>query len=65
MVTVNGTEFSDLAGMTLSDFLESNNYHPERTVVELNHRIVSRKDYADTILHDNDLLEILTFVGGG
>ena len=65
MVTINGIESSDLAVMSLFSFLESHGYNPERIVVELNYGIVPKKNYTDTILQDQDVLEILTFVGGG
>ena len=65
MVTINGKEFSDLAGTKLLSFLESHGYDSERLVVELNRGIVPKKSYADTILQDQDVLEILNLVGGG
>ena len=33
--------------------------------VEVNRRLVRRNAYADTPLHDGDVVEIVTLVGGG
>ena len=64
MVTVNGEE-KDCAGMTLSDFLQSTAYDRKRIAVEQNGRIVPKAAYADTVLQDLDVIEIVSFVGGG
>ena len=37
----------------------------DRVAIELNLNIVPRASWADTLLHDNDRLEIVHFVGGG
>ena len=51
--------------LTLEKFLESNGYALSKVAVELNGKIVPRKEYAATILEDTDALEIVCFVGGG
>jgi len=38
---------------------------PERVAVELNRRIVRRKDWSTTPVSDRDRIEIVQFVGGG
>jgi sulfur carrier protein len=37
----------------------------DRVAVELNHDIVPRDRWAETVLHDGDRLEVVHFVGGG
>jgi len=37
----------------------------ERIAVEVNHRIVRRKDWQATLLSNMDKVEIVQFVGGG
>ena len=64
MVKVNGTDF-DVAGKTLSEYLEANNYNKKRIAVERNGDIVFKSMYDETILEDGDSLEIVSFVGGG
>ena len=62
---VNGKQVELKEKLTLEKFLESNGYALTRVAVELNGKIVSRKEYAATILEDTDALEIVCFVGGG
>ena len=64
MVKVNGTEL-DIAGKTVSEYLATTNYDPQRIAVERNSDIVFKAEYAATVLEDGDSLEIVSFVGGG
>ena len=38
---------------------------PQRIAVERNGEIVPRRTYGETVLQDGDVLEIVSFVGGG
>lgn len=51
--------------MLLSEYLQQGQYAVNRIVVELNGAIISKADYADVVLKDTDVLEIVSFVGGG
>ena len=62
---VNGKQVELKEKLTLEKFLESNGYALSKVAVELNGKIVPRKEYAATILQDADVLEIVCFVGGG
>ena len=62
---VNGKQVELKERLTLEKFLESNGYALTKVAVELNGKIVPRKEYAATILQDIDALEIVCFVGGG
>ena len=64
MIRVNGEELA-LAGKTLSDYLAETSYDPGRLAVERNALIVPKRAYGDTVLKDGDVLEIVSFVGGG
>ena len=61
---ING-EHRKIGASTLADLLRSNGYDEKRVAVELNGKIVPRKDYSGVMLRDNDVLEIVSFVGGG
>jgi len=50
----NVQELVELLGMT-----------QDRIAVELNRRIIRRADWNATLLHDQDRIEIVQFVGGG
>ena len=62
---VNGKQVELKERLTLEKFLESNGYALSKVAVELNGKIVPRKEYAATILEETDALEIVCFVGGG
>ena len=62
---VNGKQVELKESLTLEKFLESNGYVLTKVAVELNGKIVPRKEYAVTILQETDALEIVCFVGGG
>lgn len=64
LVRVNGEELA-LAGQTLAAYLAGTSYDPQRIAVERNGEIVPRRTYGATVLQDGDVLEIVSFVGGG
>lgn len=64
MVKINGKE-TKTQGMSLLQYLVQEGYHTERLAVECNEEIVPRSRYAEKILQDGDVLEIVSFVGGG
>lgn len=64
MVKING-EVLDVAGKTLSEYLETTSYDPKRIAVERNGDIVPKSQYNETVLADGDVIEVVSFVGGG
>ncbi|MGN0159258.1 MAG: sulfur carrier protein ThiS [Brotaphodocola sp.] len=64
MVTINGTSL-DAAGQTLTRYLASTSYDPKRIAVERNNEIVPKSQYDTTVLCDGDVIEVVSFVGGG
>ena len=62
---VNGKDTVLKENKTLADFLKDNNYKTNRIVIELNGEIVSKDKYNTVNLKDTDVMEVLTFVGGG
>ena len=62
---VNGNIISLEKPITVSEYLESQNYNPSRVAIELNQQILPKSQYATTMLTEADTLEIVTFVGGG
>ena len=63
-VIINGEQV-DAAGKTLADYLSASGYDIRRLAVERNGEIVTKSQYAATVLHDGDTVEIVRFVGGG
>ncbi len=64
MVKVNG-EPLDIAGCSLADYLISSGYDLKKIAVERNDNIVPKVKYNETILQENDVIEVVRFVGGG
>ena len=64
MITINGDK-KDCAGMTVAQYLATTAYDPKRIAVEKNGDIVPKAAYTDTVLQDGDLVEVVSFVGGG
>lgn len=64
MVKINGVQM-DIAGSTLAQYLATTNYDPKRIAVERNGEIVPKSQYEQTVLEDEDSLEVVSFVGGG
>ena len=64
MVKLNGEALS-LDGTILLDYLTAHGYDPSRIAVERNEEIVPKALYAETVLVDGDVVEIVNFVGGG
>ena len=64
MIQINGKTL-DAAGGTLREYLSGAGYDPARVAVERNGQIVPKRLYSETVLQDGDVLEIVSFVGGG
>ncbi len=64
MVKINGKKF-DIDGNKLIDYLAAENYDSKRIAVERNGEIVPKSQYTEIVLADGDIIEIVSFVGGG
>ncbi len=50
---------------TIRDLLEHLQIQPQRVAVERNERIVKKTVYAETPINEGDILEVVSFMGGG
>ncbi len=64
MVKINGQEV-DCAGKSIAEYIATTAYEQKRIAVEKNGDIVPKTQYAQTILQDGDVVEVVCFVGGG
>ncbi len=64
MIKVNES-YVDMAGRTLAEYFSTTSYDVRRIAVELNGQIVPKAKYAETVLRDGDVVEVVSFVGGG
>lgn len=64
-VYING-ESKEVSGTpTLAELINQLDLPAARIAVELNREVVRRSEWESTVLHDDDRLEIVHFVGGG
>jgi len=65
ILTVNG-EKRKLAGpVRLTAFLETLDFNPRYVAVAHNGAVLQRQQWAEVVLQDGDVLEIVRMVGGG
>lgn len=64
MVAINGKDYA-AEGKNLASVLTEMKYDFRTIAVEINEEIVSKKFYEETILNDGDVVEVVSFVGGG
>ncbi len=65
VVTLNGEPRAIADHLTLGELVATLDLKPERVAIERNGAIQPRPTWADTLLADGDVLEIVHFVGGG
>jgi sulfur carrier protein len=63
--TVNGEAMELPEGLTIIALLQHLGVRAERVAVERNGAVVKKARHAEEILGQDDVLEIVTFVGGG
>jgi len=64
-VTLNGEARKVPADTTVAGLVESLNIKTSMFAVERNKKVVRRAEHASTTISDGDVLNIVTFVGGG
>ncbi len=65
MIYLNGKPEDIMDGISLAELVRERQYCLDYIAAELNGEIVPKQQYEDTILHDGDKLEVVSFVGGG
>ncbi len=64
MVQING-KMEKASGVCLLDYLTQAGYNLVGIAVERNEEIVSKADYDKVFLEEGDVVEVVSFVGGG
>ena len=62
---LNGQLYCTTQKITLLDLIKYFNYNDSLLVIELNQLICNKKKWGETLIKDNDRIEIVTIVGGG
>ena len=60
MVTVNG-EKVEAVDKNLAEYLEEKAFDIKKIAVEINGEIVPKSKYSETVLHDGDSVEVVSF----
>ncbi len=64
-VTLNGEPRDVPAALTVTGLLAWVGVKTDRVAVEVNAQVVTRAKHATTVLSAGDVVEVVTFVGGG
>ena len=64
-ITVNGKKLDVNPDTTLNALLEELKIEEQGMAVELNMEVVPKSRYKDTLIKNNDTLEIIRMAGGG
>ncbi|ACL16486.1 sulfur carrier protein ThiS [Methanosphaerula palustris] len=66
LLTINGNQEEIAGELTIQDLLVTKNVEsPDMVSVELNGTIISRNDFTNVTVKENDTVEFLYFIGGG
>lgn len=65
LIVINGDEKFIPKDISILELLNTYKINKDRVVIELNKNIISKNDFEKTVLRNKDLVEIVTFVGGG
>lgn len=65
LVKVNGEDLFIEENLSILNLLDNHQISKDKVVIELNKEILPKDRFHSTILHQNDSIEIVTFVGGG
>ncbi len=65
MIKLNNRNCEWREGLTVEELLKLKNYTYPRIVVSVNAQIISKEDYASTIINDGDNVEAIHLMAGG
>ena len=64
-VFINGKENSCWEKTSLTSLLKDLNIDNDGIAIEINYSVIPKSQYEDTIIKNNDKMEIVQFIGGG
>ena len=65
MIILNGNKTNGFENLSVLELVQKNGYRIERIAVEYNGSILPKSEYETTVIKENDLIEVVSFVGGG
>lgn len=64
-IMVNGEQVSCKEGISVEELVVQRGHDTRQIAVEWNEKILSKELYGSTVLKEGDVVEIVTFMGGG
>lgn len=64
-MTINGVSKTGYASATVAEMLQREGYKISQVAIELNEQILPKGQYEDTVLKEDDVIEVVSFMGGG
>lgn len=64
-IIINGTERIFQEPISVENLMQQLQLDPRKVAIEQNLCIIPASEYADTYVHDGDVLEVVQFIGGG
>ncbi|MCU6763573.1 sulfur carrier protein ThiS [Brotonthovivens ammoniilytica] len=62
---LNGVEKEEYHNQSVLTMLEKEKFQMDRIAVEVNGEILPKSKYNQTLVHAGDVIEVVSFVGGG
>ncbi|PRR81254.1 sulfur carrier protein ThiS [Clostridium vincentii] len=62
---VNGKDIELKQDKTLDKLLDELQINKDKVVVELDGKIITKESFGETILKNSNVIEVISFVGGG
>jgi len=64
-IQLNGENFVLEEDININDFLKKLTIDKNKVAIELNKNVVPKNSYSNTVITNKDVVEIVTFIGGG
>lgn len=64
-IILNGQKYSIENNITLKQMLINLNIEQNNIIAEVNGEVVTKDNFSNKIINENDIIELVRFVGGG
>lgn len=64
-ITLNGQKHNIESNITLEEMLINLNIEQNNIIAEVNGEVVTKDEFSNKIINENDIIELVRFVGGG
>lgn len=64
-IILNGQKHNIESNITLKEMLINLNIEQKNIIAEVNGEVVTKDEFSNKIINENDIIELVRFVGGG